>query len=813
MGSATTRRLPGIRFESRPPVATTILPRMDVAGFVGFASSGPLHVPVAIEDAAQFADVFGPDAPLAWDPEHAEGASAQLGATVRAFFRNGGTRCWVVRVADAASAETAAFPLPGFAAISGSGTISPAMLAARSPGSGADGLLVSASIAPQLVPVTLAPAGDGPPSFTAPVSSPADLELGDLIRFSFPDSDWTLFLTVADLQGTSGISCWVRVATLEPGSSGELSYCGATISASAGGPQSLSIPGTPGAAPPPGSVVGARLGDQSLWLEIAEVQGSADGRTTLLVTPFELSSLTPDPAPAGAAAYAERVTLELTVGDGQGQKWVLGGFALGAGHAGFAGALPSDAELYAADAPALAPGPLTLAASAPRFPLAGPADPPAAFLPLGAWLLPGPSLGAIVSPTAARTRDGLAQFGAALFLDPDLARTDPAILLEQANWTRYGSPSPRPLIGMHSLLAIDEATIVAAPDAIQRSWSAVPSSTPLPAPPAADPPAPSASPPNAPPPFGFQDCDRLIPAAPELPPEDGPGAPTQPVPTGALDRFVLDPPAAYSPVELELVQLGLLRMCAARGDMLAVLSLPEQYGDGEAISHLQALRTTGSAAGGLPDPVFGFGAAYHPWLYCADAADPTLILRIPPEGAAAGVIASRSLDRGAWTAPANVALRDVVALDPPIGPGAYAALQAAQLNLVRREPRGFLWLAADTLTEDDELRPIGVRRLLQLLRRVALLHGASYAFEGNSEIVRRTVQRGFERILARMFALGAFAGATAAQAFVVNVLAPVDAGADGQLVIELQVAPSRPLSFITVRLVRSGGGGLQVEIS
>jgi phage tail sheath protein FI len=261
------------------------------------------------------------------------------------------------------------------------------------------------------------------------------------------------------------------------------------------------------------------------------------------------------------------------------------------------------------------------------------------------------------------------------------------------------------------------------------------------------------------------------------------------------------------------VQLGLLRMCAARGDLLAVLSLPEQYSDRDAVSHVLALKGSGPVAGGLPDPVFGFGATYHPWLYCADSADPALILRTPPDGAAAGVIAARTLAHGAWVAPANVALRGVVALDPPIGPGAYAELQAAQVNLVRQEPAGFLCLAADTLSDADELRPIGVRRLLQVLRRTALLHGASYAFEGNGDVVRRTVQRGFERILARMFALGAFAGATAAEAFAVTVLAPVDSGADGQLVIELQVAPSRPLSFITVRLVRSGGGGLQVVLS
>ena len=85
----TTRRLPGIRFEAQPPALAESLPRMDVAVFVGFAASGPLNMPVAVEDAAQFAAVFGEDAPLVWDRQRGETVYAYLAPAVRAFFRNG----------------------------------------------------------------------------------------------------------------------------------------------------------------------------------------------------------------------------------------------------------------------------------------------------------------------------------------------------------------------------------------------------------------------------------------------------------------------------------------------------------------------------------------------------------------------------------------------------------------------------------------------------------------------------------------------------------------------------------------------------
>src|SRR5207249_8859740 len=82
-----TRRLPGFRFEVQAQPLDEVLPRMDIAVFVGFAAAGPLHVPVVVEDAAQFGAIFGDDAPLAWDERRGEVVDAYLAPAVRAFFR------------------------------------------------------------------------------------------------------------------------------------------------------------------------------------------------------------------------------------------------------------------------------------------------------------------------------------------------------------------------------------------------------------------------------------------------------------------------------------------------------------------------------------------------------------------------------------------------------------------------------------------------------------------------------------------------------------------------------------------------------
>ncbi|MGB8508125.1 MAG: hypothetical protein WCD76_06960, partial [Pyrinomonadaceae bacterium] len=171
-------------------------------------------------------------------------------------------------------------------------------------------------------------------------------------------------------------------------------------------------------------------------------------------------------------------------------------------------------------------------------------------------------------------------------------------------------------------------------------------------------------------------------------------------------------------------------------------------------------------------------------------------------------------ERGAWIAPANELLQGVVALDPPLRRARLIDLQDAQVNALRQEPRGFVSLSADTLSDEVDWRPIGVRRLLSLLRRVALRLGATYVFEPNDQAFHRLVRRGFEGLLGGMYARGAFAGATTDAAFRVvtdSTLNTRQLMDEGRFIVEIKVAPSLPLTFLTIRLVQSGDRGLATE--
>lgn len=76
--------------EVTPPPAV----RMDVAGFVGQAERGPLNFPQPLTSWGQFRDIFGDFTGYSY-----------LAYSVFGYFRNGGVRCYVVRVAHENSAR------------------------------------------------------------------------------------------------------------------------------------------------------------------------------------------------------------------------------------------------------------------------------------------------------------------------------------------------------------------------------------------------------------------------------------------------------------------------------------------------------------------------------------------------------------------------------------------------------------------------------------------------------------------------------------------------------------------------------------
>jgi hypothetical protein len=962
MVARAVRKLPGFRFKAESPQLDETLPRMDVAVFIGFAAAGPLHTPVAVEDAAQFAAIFGEDAPLAWDGERGEQVYAYLAPTVRAFFNNGGRRCFVVRVA-ASRARANLFPLPGLilaewqeGPTNGPAPIklAPAFARARSEGSWSDALRTSTALLTRPIQV-LRVAGD-PQGLTLDLvqATSRDLAAGDLMRLSFDDSGYVVMLAVVTvepirLSSPPGLTItrveanrlvWFQSRLLESPPAG-ITQGKATLLVREVSPVNLSeerfsaeafasaeidafidlsvnqeadritldLATTFAAAPDPASVIRLRFADEELWLAVEEVSASpastpASERVRVRGEGLWRAKKLPATLPVDLSS-AEVLTFELWVKQSDEYATRLGDLGLAPSHRRFWASLPTDEALYDSLNEAFAEGrgeqafdkePVELwrlKDSAARFPLAGIDAKDVLYIPVGMQATAEHYLKPVELPGLPLERDGLANFGAELFFDDELTRESTRTLMGQADFLRYLSPRPRKLKGIYAALSVEEATLISVPDAVHRGWSKKPEAKPVEAetslPPErpewwhfldCDPPAriPRVSLPET---AYFLDCDiQIIPAPILSVEEDRIGTFTllweSPSPAvkynleeatyanfsdaetlyngsgqrltvygreagdyyyrvraeaskavsdwsngvvvrvAASRAYQLNSEKVYAADDLLAVQRALLRMCAARGDLFAALSLPEHYREDRAIEHVEILKLTPkkdfATAAVAPlgfDEVnnFSYAAVYYPWLIGRDDRLLNPIRHTPPEGAACGVLAARALARGAWIAPANEPLRDTVALTPTLSREQWLLLQEAQINLIRQEPRGFLALSADTLSADPDLRPIGVRRLLILLRRLALRLGARYVFEPNDDAFRRAVERGFEAMLGDMFVRGAFAGKTAATSFqavtgeALNTRQSVD---QGRFIVELKVAPSLPMTFLTIRLVQTG---------
>jgi hypothetical protein len=255
------------------------------------------------------------------------------------------------------------------------------------------------------------------------------------------------------------------------------------------------------------------------------------------------------------------------------------------------------------------------------------------------------------------------------------------------------------------------------------------------------------------------------------------------------------------------VHKAMLRFGAARGDVLSVLALPEQDQPDDAHRHVNRLRAPGGTLNYGEERTLSYGALYYPWLL-GPVDDGERITPMPPDGAACGMIADRTLRDGAWMAPANQLLADVPTVVPPLSSDERAELGASPLNVFTETPDGVLTLGTATLARDPDLEPITTRRLLILVRRLAQREGPALVFENNTPLLRRRIAEQFDDVLRRLFDRGAFAGTTPSEGYRVVTderVNPPGQVERGRLVVELRIAPARPLTFLTVRLVQRSG--------
>lgn len=424
-----------------------------------------------------------------------------------------------------------------------------------------------------------------------------------------------------------------------------------------------------------------------------------------------------------------------------------------------------------------------------------------------------------------------------MFLDPDLiARGDdgrfalsPEELRKRANDKFFTGSEPRRLTKLHSLYVVDEVALIAIPDLGQARAMCR----------RIVPPIVDGSRPCPPQPGSFQDCPRpqrrrdFRLSGIRLPRQHFDSAELDTVQQFArLPEISLELEACDTMDDLLAVHQAMVHMAAARGDMMAILSLPYEFEWTHVLEWHQQLTEgyvdtrhdpalppgpspTASAGSTLAsivqrivpaaaDPqTLSFAAAYHGWLWTREETTPQLnpVRVIPPDGPICGVFAARERARGPGVAPANVPLQAVVGLVDSYDESSWELLYNRQINIVQQRPRMFVTLSAFTLTQEQQFLQITFRRMTIWLRKLVWQEGSRFVFETNSQRFRRAVQTRFETLFEQLLAGGSI---LAYQIDAGDQLNSPDQVEAGRFIIEIRVAFSYPVEFITIVLVRTG---------
>ncbi|WP_294533183.1 phage tail sheath C-terminal domain-containing protein [uncultured Rhodoblastus sp.] len=208
-------------------------------------------------------------------------------------------------------------------------------------------------------------------------------------------------------------------------------------------------------------------------------------------------------------------------------------------------------------------------------------------------------------------------------------------------------------------------------------------------------------------------------------------------------------------------------------------------------------------------------AVFYPYIKVADPLNPGQLRTMPPSGAIAGVFARTDATRGVWKAPAGTDATIVGAL------GVQYTLTNDQNGIVNPwgvncirvlPPFGVVSWGARTLRGSDEesndYKYIPVSRTALFLEE-SLYRGLQWVvFEPNDEPLWSQIRLNIGAFLQGLFRQGAFAGASAREAYFVKCDAETTTPTDqlrGRVNIIVGFAPLRPAEFVVIQLQQIAG--------
>ncbi len=191
-----------------------------------------------------------------------------------------------------------------------------------------------------------------------------------------------------------------------------------------------------------------------------------------------------------------------------------------------------------------------------------------------------------------------------------------------------------------------------------------------------------------------------------------------------------------------------------------------------------------------------------------------LIKTIGPAGAIAGLMARTDGSRGVWKAPAGIdaGIRDIVGVNLELTDLENGVLNKKGVNCIRVLPNGIVNWGARTLDGDDdfgsEWKYIPIRRLALMIEE-SLYRGTRWAvFEPNDEPLWANLRLNIGAFMNSLFRQGAFQGSSPAQAYYVRCDSSTTTQNDrnlGIVNIEVGFAPLKPAEFVVIKIQQMAG--------
>ncbi len=241
------------------------------------------------------------------------------------------------------------------------------------------------------------------------------------------------------------------------------------------------------------------------------------------------------------------------------------------------------------------------------------------------------------------------------------------------------------------------------------------------------------------------------------------------------------------------VQSALVSHCEEMKSRFAILDVPLDFKE---VSQLQAFKEGVDSS---------YAAMYHPWLQCYDALANRKVF-LPPSGSMAGIYARTDNSRGVHKAPANEVVRNCTGLSVNYNEAEQGKLNPKGINLIRSLPgQGIRVWGARTCSSDGNWKYVNVRRLFIFLEESIKANTNWAVFEPNDEVLWSRVEGTIRVFLTTQWRNGALSGATADEAFFINIgksTMTEDDILNGRLICVIGVAPVRPAEFVIFRITQ-----------